>query len=77
MLGDLQLPETQAKSLHMGALIVTYTILGVPYYEYNGPQNPILFIKAQKIHPRAGMSAPACIRGLSSRPLQRNVRVWD
>ena len=28
------------------ALIITYTILGVPYYTYNVPQNPILIIKA-------------------------------
>ena len=36
--------------MHMadrGALIITYTILGVPYYlQYNGPQNPILTIEA-------------------------------
>ena len=33
--------------LNMGALISTYTILGPPSYNYNnGPQNPILIIKA-------------------------------
>ena len=34
---------------NIGALIVTYTILGVPYLfneRKNGPQNPILIIKA-------------------------------
>ena len=32
----------------MGALRITYTILGVPYYNYgiNGPQRPVLIIKA-------------------------------
>ena len=28
------------------ALIISYTVLGAPYYDYNGPQNPILIIKA-------------------------------
>ena len=34
---------------NIGAEIVTDTIVGVPYYDYsiiNGPQNPILSIKA-------------------------------
>ena len=32
----------------IGASIITYIILGVPYYKYSimGPQNPILIIKA-------------------------------
>ena len=32
----------------MGALIITYIILGVPYYKYSimGPKTPILIIKA-------------------------------
>ena len=31
--------------INLGALIITYTILGVPYYG-NWTQNPILIIKA-------------------------------
>ena len=35
-----------AESRNVGALIMTNTILGVPYYKYSimGPQNPILII---------------------------------
>ena len=42
-------------SVGMGALIITYTILGVPYYNCSimGPKNPILIIEA----PIVGMEA--------------------
>ena len=31
---------------NIGALIITYTTLGAPYYNVNGPQNPVLIIQA-------------------------------
>ena len=48
----------------IGALMITYTILGFPYYgeKYNAPQNPVLIIKA----PTA--SGPAMLRGAISEP---------
>ena len=30
---------------NIGTLMITYTILGVPYYTHNGLQHPILIIK--------------------------------
>ena len=51
--------------------MITNSVLGVPYYKYryNGPQNPILIIKAptSRLRPRAGlgrMCADAGSRGL-------------
>ena len=40
--------EPQPLEHNILALIITYTILGVPYYDYSilGPQNSILIIKA-------------------------------
>ena len=45
----LCLLRSRVVGLNIGALLITNIILGVPYYAYsiiNGPQNPILIIKA-------------------------------
>ena len=49
------------KTVHtIGAQIITYTILGFPYYNYKyiGPQNPILIIKAPRLHLRRQNADP-------------------
>ena len=46
---------TKRVQIHIEALITTYTILGVPYYNYNimpPKTNPILIIKAPILGPK-------------------------
>ena len=44
---DLQGPDLQVSD-NLGAFLIAYTILGVPYYNYSiiYPQSPILIIQA-------------------------------
>ena len=52
-----QLIEQRTLNINLGALIITYTILVVPYdnYSVNGARNPVLTIEAPRPNPKESL----------------------